>query len=342
MSSGNKDKPEAVKMSDLARLAGVSKSTVSRALANSDRVKPETRKLIHELAEKLNYRMDTRARNFRLKSVLTIGVLLPSVGHDNWLATNPFILELIGALSDKIDSHGHELLLAKHNNCDPAWLQEFVYTRSVDGVIVIGQSFYHHILNDIAENYSKMVVWGAHLPDQNYITVGTDNYKAGRLVANHLLETQRRQFLFVGDTNTPESHQRLQGFRDTIAELSHTSTPRILKCADYSNEGADDFLEKDLENYLNQVDAIFASNDSIAIKIIQKLHKAGLSIPDDISVVGYDNINLSGHLNPGLTTVEQDRRLAACLLVEKLLDLINGKQVVSTCIPAKLVARDSA
>ena len=315
---------------------------VSRALANSERVSPDTRKLIHELAEKLNYRMDTRARNFRLKNVLTIGVLLPSVGHDNWLATNPFILELIGALSDKIESHGHELLLAKHNNSDPGWLQDFVYTRSVDGIIVVGQSLYHHILNSIAGNYPKMVVWGAQLPDQNYTTVGTDNYRAGQLVAQHLLQKQRKQFLFVGDTNTPESHLRLQGFRDAIAESRPANVPRILKCADYSNEGADDFLEKDLENHLHSVDAIFASNDSIAIKIIQKLHKAGLSIPDDVSVVGYDNINLSGHLNPGLTTIEQDRRLAARLLVEKLLDLINGNPVDSTCIPARLIVRDSA
>lgn len=332
-----------MKMSDLAQLAGVSKSTVSRALADSDRVKPETRRLIKELAKKHNYHMNTRARNFRLKNVLTLGMLLPSAGRDHWLATNPHLLELIGALSDEIESHGHELLLAKHNNSNPAWLEDFVYNRSVDGIIVLGQSIYHDILNNIAANYKKMVIWGAFLTDQNYVTVGSDNYRGGQLVAQHfLLRRKRKRFLFIGDTRTPENQQRLQGFKDTLIAADPSYAPEVLQCVDDQTDETDAIIEQYLATHRYSVDSIFASNDAVAINIVQQLHKAHLSIPGDISVVGYDNINLSNHLNPELTTVEQDCQRAARLLVEKLLELLEGKQPDSVYIPTELIVRKSS
>ncbi len=331
-----------MKMSDLARIAGVSKSTVSRALADSERVKPETRRLIKALAKEHNYRMDTRARNFRLKNVLTIGVLLPSDGRDHWLATNPFILELIGALSDEIESHDHELLLAKHRNSDPAWLEDFVVNRGVDGIIVLGQSIYHDILNRIAASYSKMIVWGACIPGQNYISVGSDNYRGGQLVAQHFLQRDRQRTLFIGDARTPETQQRLHGFRDSLIAADPNREPRVLDCSDYQTDAVSAAIEHYLEANPHSIDCIFASNDAIAISAIQELHKADWSIPGDVSVAGYDNISLSSYLNPGLTSVSQDRKLAARILVEKLLQLVAGKATSSTQVPTELIVRESS
>ena len=328
-------------MSDLAKLAGVSKSTVSRALADSDRVTLETRKRIQGLAKEHNYRMNVRARNFRLQEVSTFGVLLPSTGQPNWLASDPFVLEMLGSISDALEqAGGHELLLAKHSSNDPAWIEDFAKTRSVDGIIVIGQSSYHRQLNTLARTEKNMVVWGAEMPDQNYVTVGTDNIHGGYLATRHLIEQGKKRIIFVGDLNHPEIQQRRQGYLNALKEAGLEFHPHAEKLV-ISNTLLDlqtfsEFLDE------QNPDAIFASVDMLAISCINAMHKKGLTIPKDIAVVGYDNIIMAQHVNPTLTTVKQDAGEAGRLLVEKLLELINEGKSDNGTIPVELIVRESS
>ncbi|MCP4414098.1 MAG: substrate-binding domain-containing protein [Gammaproteobacteria bacterium] len=328
-----------MKMSDLAKLAGVSKSTVSRALAGSELINKDTCDLINKLAIEHGYKKDMRASNFRMKQVKTIGVMLPSDGSDNWLADNPFILEMLGAISDQFEMHGHELLLAKHSNSDPSWIINFIEARSVDGIIVLGQSIYHDILNEAASSCHNLVVWGANLPDQNYITVSTDNYLGGKLVAHHLLERGRKHFAFFGDTRCPETFQRYNGFCDAIEEAKGSTPLHINSIASQDN------ISKALDNSANDtesIDGLFASNDMQAINITQIIRGKGLDVPKDISVVGYDNTGLAKYTHPSLTSVHQDRKLAGKLLVEKLFALIRGEKVKSEMMATELMIRESS
>lgn len=330
-----------MKMSDLARIAGVSKSTVSRALADSELVNPETRQMIKELAKKHGYRMDTRARNFRLKNILTIGVLLPSNGTDKWLATNPFSLEMLGALTDELELRGHELLLAKHSNSDPSWIKDFVANRSVDGIIVLGQSLYHDILNEIAEEYHHLVIWGATIPGQNYVSVGSDNYLGGQLAAKHLLERGRKNFVFLGNRNCPETTLRFEGFRDQLVKTAPKFDPTLLDCSENQSDTAIRLVSQFIDDG-HPVDGLFASSDILAISAIKAMHSKNLSIPEHVSVVGYDNISLASFLNPPLTSIAQDREVAGKLLVDKLFNLIERKPTQSELIPTELIVRDSS
>ncbi|MBT8115992.1 MAG: LacI family transcriptional regulator [Arenicella sp.] len=328
-------------MSDLAKLAGVSKSTVSRALAGSERVTVETRERIQKLAKEHNYRMNVRARNFRLQEVSTFGVLLPSTGRPDWLASDPFVLEMLGSISDALEqAGGHELLLAKHSSNDPAWIEDFASTRSVDGIIVIGQSIYHQQLNSLAKSEQNMVVWGAEMPDQNYVTVGTDNIHGGYLATKHLIGQGRTRIMFIGDLNHPEIQHRRQGYLNALEEAGLEFHPHAEELV-ISNTLLDlpafaQFLDE------QKPDAIFASVDMLAISCINAMHKKGLSIPTDIAVVGYDNIILAQHVNPALTTVKQDARVAGHLLVEKLLELINEGKSSNATIPVELIVRESS
>lgn len=331
-----------MKMSDLAKIAGVSKSTVSRALADSPRVTPETRAHIRALAEKYNYRLDTRARNFRLKNVLTIGVLLPSNGRADWLATDPFVLELLGSIADALESRGgHELLLAKHTGNDPSWIEDFARNRGVDGIIVIGQSLYHRELNSAAELHKAMVVWGTELPDQKYITVGSDNYLGGTMATQHLLDRGRRNFAFLGDIRYPETRLRFEGYRDTLIRAG------LNYATDLTTDNVEDtdLALSNLSTMLRanpRVDALVAATDMLGISAIKTITKAGLSVPKDVSVVGYDNITLAEFSSPTLTSVTQDRIAAGAVLVEKLFELIEDKEPGNTVISTELVVRESS
>ena len=330
-----------MRMSDLAKLAGVSKSTVSRALADSDRVTLETRKRIQGLAKEHNYRMNVRARNFRLQEVSTFGVLLPSTGQSSWLASDPFVLEMLGSISDALEeAGGHELLLAKHSSNDPAWIEDFAKTRSVDGIIVIGQSSYHQQLNVLANTEKNMVVWGAEIPGQNYVTVGTNNRHGGYLATKHLIDQGRKRIIFIGDLNHPEIQQRRLGYLSALDEAGlefHPHAEELVISNTLLNQAAfAQFLDE------QNPDAIFASVDMLAISCINAMHKKGMTIPGDIAVVGYDNIILAQHINPTLTTVKQDARLAGHLLVEKLLELINLGMSDNGTIPVELIVRESS
>lgn len=331
-----------MKMSDLAKLAGVSKSTVSRALADSPRVTLETRERIKKLAEQHNYRLNTRARNFRLKNTLTIGVLLPSSGREDWLASDPFVLEMLGSVADALESRGgHELLLAKHSGYDPSWLEEFAMNRSVDGIIVIGQSLYHEQLKRIAKLNPAVVVWGAQLEDQNYLTVGSDNYLGGQLATQHLLEQGRRNFLFLGDTRYPETQQRYKGYRDVIEAAGLQCRSEVITESENNNNAELAHLEATLRNGA-PFDALVASTDMLAISAIKVITRQGLSVPNDVAVVGYDNITLADYSSPTLSTITQDRMSGGALLVDKLFELIDQGHAENVVVETKLIRRESS
>ena len=329
-------------MSDLARLAGVSKSTVSRALAGSERVTKETRDRIQQLAREHNYRMNVRASNFRKKELRTVGVLLPSNGDIDWLATDPFMLEMLGALSDALEERGqHELLLAKHSNNDPSWIDEFARTRTVDGIIVIGQSLYHEQLNETAEWHQGMVVWGTEIPGQNYYTVGSDNYQGGKMAAEHLLEQGRERIAFLGDKRFPETRERYRGYIDALKSAGLNNPLELRTDSDTGIH----INEATLHEYLEQppsFDALIASSDTLGINAIRIINNHGYSVPEDIAVVGYDNITLSEYCNPTLTSISQDRKAAATTLIDKVFELMDTGKTTSETIPTHLVVRESS
>ncbi len=332
-----------MKMSDLARIAGVSKSTVSRALSGSELVTKETRDRIKALAKEHGYRMDARARNFRKRETLTIGVLvpIPPTEQGELPATNPFILEMLGVLADELEKRGHELLFAKHSNRDPSWLREFVETRSVDGVIVLGQNIYHDILNEIALDYPNLVVWGASLPDQNYISVGSDNYLGGKLTAEHLIGSGRKHLGFLGNTHCPESMLRFEGFRDTVLEKNAEAEVTLIDCPENTHDGGFKTISSFTQNN-KTIDGLFAASDMLANRAIQALRSRNIDVSDTVSVVGYDSISSSEFMTPSLSSISQDCKIAGQKLVEKLFELIEGKATKSEMIPTYLIIRNSS
>jgi len=332
----------ALKMADLAKMAGVSKSTVSRALAGSELVNKDTRDLIKKLAVEHNYRINTRARDLFLQNTLTVAVLLPSANRGDWQISDPFFLELLGGIAEAINEQGHQLLLAKTHAQSGNWIADFIDTNSPDGVILIGQGAQHEKINDIATSYKALSVWGAKVEDEQlYPTVGSDNELGGYKATKHLIEQGRKRIVFLGYTSLPEIKLRYAGYHRALAEAGIAIDENLERPARHSKSAGYVSTQQLIEEGV-PFDAIFAVSDLFAMAAITALQEAGIRVPEDVAVVGYDDIAISAFYNPPLTSIRQDRMEGGRLLVENLLTAIAGGEPESKTLETELIVRKSS
>lgn len=328
-------------MSDLARLAGVSESTVSRALAGSPLVGLQTRDKIQALAKKYGYVIDKRARNLRLQKSGVIAVIVPLLHNEAQSISDPFFLEMLGSLADLLSSHDYDLLLRRYTDKDENGLEGLIKNLSVDGVILIGQSVLHESINHIALNYKPLVVWGAAMENQNYITIGSDNYTGALQAVNHLLQSARKNIAFFGDKNLPEIAPRFRGYKDALSRHGIPTDPTLELNLLFDTQG----ILATVNNFFTKtrhLDAIFAVSDIIAMQTIQVLKTKKIDVPESIAVIGFDDIQLARFFSPALTTVKQDIPKAAEIIVDTLLSLIKGKPARSSLLPTELIIRSTS
>lgn len=327
-------------MDDLARLAGVSKSTVSRALSDSSLVSKKTRDRIKGLAKEHNYRLNMNARNFFLKETLTIAVLIPSAHNSDWRILDPFFLELLGNIADALNEVGHELLLAKTSSQSVNWIEEYTKLQRCDGIILVGQGSEHEKINRLWETFDTFVVWGAKLPGQKYCSVGSDNFSGGKIATEHLLSQERKRLVFLGDKDLPEVTLRYEGYLSALKQAGIAPDNQLEVSTPFESDAAFAATSRLIESGA-EFDSIVAASDVLAMSAIRALKQYNLDVPDDISVIGYDDIMLSSYYNPTLTTVRQNCAEGGHQMVKNLLRIIDGKEPVSVLLPTELVVRNS-
>ncbi len=328
-------------ITDLAKLAGVSPGTVSRSLANSELISTKTRERIQALAKTHDFRPNVMAQNLRNKRAGAIGVLIP-LGHEKGQhISDPFFMSLLGGLADALTERGHDLLLSRVIPSNPNWLTDVAYSGRVDGVILIGQSDQLSIIEQVSEKFLPLVVWGANLPGQIHCSVGSDNRKGGELAALHLIEQGVRRFAFLGDPVAPEIAHRLEGARGALAAAGFGNALEILP-AHLTAETAHPEVSKWLERIDMVPEGIIAASDVIALSTMRALSEFGYSVPDDVRVIGYDDLPMANQTMPPLTTVRQDLVAGGAHLVDLLFRRIAGEKTPSVVLDPKLIVRQSA
>ena len=329
-----------LQMVDIARLAGVSVATVSRALNGSPLISKETRHRVEELARSLNYSINVSAQNLRLKQNRTIAVVIPYDKVSRQHISDPFFLAMVGALADALTERGFDMLLSRVDADSLDSAANLVNSGVATGVILIGQWRHHDQLNQLASRRVPMVVWGTQVPQQLYCTVGGDNVAGGTLATRHLIELGWRRIVFVGDPQLPEVAHRYRGYVETHEAHRIALDPSLLLKVPFDANEARAGITRLCESGV-EFDAVFACSDVLASATMQALHLCGRSVPNQVAVVGYDDIEWASHSNPPLTTVRQPIATAGVELVDALLRTIDGAKVPPRQLPVELVVRAS-
>ncbi len=328
-------------MQQLADLAGVSVSTVSRALAGNPLINVKTRDRIAALAAEHNYQINENARNFRLQRTNVIAVVLMLDVKSEQHISDMFFLEMLGAIADALSAQNYDLLLAHSPVDDVADIYSSRVFRQSDGIIFIGQGNQHGKLNEIADLGNPMVVWGSNLTDRHYCTVGSDNVAGGYLATKHLLNLGRKNIVFMGDINMPEPRQRYEGYLQALKEKNIKADRSLQIDVPFEMSHASEAINQLLQQKIS-FDGAVCCSDLIALSAIAALTESGLSVPDDVAVVGYDDIALASYSSPSLTTVRQNIVQGGRVLVQKIMAQINGDKVADSVLKTELIVRRSS
>ena len=329
------------RLEDLAKAAGVSTATVSRALNDNPNVNQETKKRVWKLAQEMGYAFRPSMPAILSGAAATIAVVIPahSTSRDGTVS-DPFYLELIGGVCDTARELGCDVLishLAPQNFDD---LSGLVASTRTNGFIFLGQSTLHERFNRLAETDARFVVWGADLPGQKYCSIGSDNVAGGRKATAHLIRLGRRRIVFMGVIDQLELGQRYQGYLAALAEAGSDYVPILTDSGHTDLVSAEAATEAMISQGV-EFDAVFAGSDLAAAGAIRAIKRAGRRVPEDVAVVGYDNIAISRYNNPPLTTVSQDMAKAGRLMVSKLLNAARTTAALSERLPTELIVRES-
>jgi DNA-binding LacI/PurR family transcriptional regulator len=330
-----------LQMADIARLAGVSTSTVSRALSGSKLISEETRLRIMELARSLKYNINIGAQNLRMKQNRTVGVVVPYDSATRQHLSDPFFLSMLGSLADALTEQGFDMLVSRVDAEQLDAAAAPFDTGRVIGIVLIGQWRHHEQLNQLAARRVPIVVWGAQLPQQLYCTVGGDNLAGGELAGAHLIAQGRSRIAFFGDIKLPEVGQRYAGLCKALTAAGLAADPQLQVSVSFLPDGGREAVQELLRRAV-PFDAVFAGSDLMAMTAINTLRQLGMDVPQRVAVVGYDDIELASYFHPPLTTVRQPIREAGRALVASLLELTEGRPAPSLQLPTQLIVRASS
>lgn len=330
---------------DIAHYAGVSQSTVSRALRNSPLVNEATRQRVHEVANQLNYKVDKNASNLRTQQSSTLALLLFEDPTTDESQINPFFLSMLGSITRACAKRGYDLLVSFQSTSQD-WRADYEDSHRADGIILLGYGDYldyQSRLQQLLDQNTKFVCWGASVNSRPDLTVSCDNYGGGRLAAEHLFSKNRTDCAFIGDASnhSPEFFARYKGFKDAFEAHGIKLNDRKIANAISTEESGYHATKSLIANNIS-FNALFAASDLIAIGAMRALVEANIKVPEDVHVVGFDDIPAANYVSPTLTTVQQNTTLAGQMLVDNLLSLIKEQPVDSTLLPPTLVTRSSS
>ncbi|WP_240096745.1 LacI family DNA-binding transcriptional regulator [Thermomonas flagellata] len=330
---------------DIAHRAGVSQATVSRVLRGSPLVNAETRRRVEEAVRALNYKVDRHASSLRTQRAGTLALLLFEDPTPDDSHINPFFLSMLGSITRACARHGHDLLVSFQQLSDD-WHADYEDSMKADGLILLGYGdylAYRGKLERLVEQGTHFVRWGQVEPGQPGISIGCDNAEGGALVGRHLLAQGRRRIAFLGDASShyPEFFARYRGCDAALAEAG-LAMDRALQVDAASTESAGHAAARTLLARGEPFDAVFAASDLIAIGALQALKEAGLRVPQDVAVVGFDGTAMARFADPPLSTVVQDTARAGELLVDTLLRLVRDEPAQSIVLAPQLVVRASS
>lgn len=309
-----------VTIREVAKAAGVSVATASRALNGLSIVTPETRRKIEAAATELNYVPHSGARSLTRQKTDTIGVILPDLFGE-------FFSEMIRGIDAAVQGAGKHLLLGNmHGSPEETVLAIRSMRGRVDGLLVMPPNSRGDTIEISPSLQMPVVMLNARPADAACPFVTVDNYAGARLVTEHLVARGARRIVHIaGPTGNRDASERMRGYCDVLRERLDDHDPLILP-GDFREDAGRD-AARQLLGGQHRFDAVFAANDMMAIDAMAELGEAGVKVGQDVLIAGFDDIPLARYVSPKLTTVHSNITRVGAVAAEKLLRLLQGDDI---------------
>ncbi|MCP1166743.1 MULTISPECIES: LacI family DNA-binding transcriptional regulator [Bacillus] len=322
---------------DVAEKAGVSIATVSKVINQTGRISEKTINKVNQVMDELDYQPSSVAAALTGKKTYTIGVLVPDI-------SNPFFAEVARAFENSAQGSGYTLILCStdHQTKREHEYIDLLFKKQVDGIIIATELNDYKLVKKIVNRDLPLVLFTVDHPSITTHVVTTDDMRGGYLAGSYLTQKGHTSLTIMMEKDRKSSLGRLNGFKQALTDSAISlDDEAIISC--YSTVEDSKRASKELLNLPNRPTAVFACTDLIAICLMNEARKQGLSIPEDLSIIGFDNTIYAEIADPGLTTIEQPiKQMAACTF-EQLLKTMEMKEHAKqkiTIIP-QLVERSS-
>lgn len=325
---------------DVANRAGVSVATVSRVLNDSNLVSGKTKSRVMEAIQELNYTPNAAAKNLRSKRAMTIGVVVSDIQVS-------YYAEIIKGIENMANSLHYNVIIcdAQNQKEKEVGYVSLLLNRTVDGMIFVTPSLSNKELVALVEGGYNVAVIGRLIEHADIPCIHTDNVMIAKDVVNHLIEQGHERIAFLsGYADAIDSYERLEGYMKALRGANLPFIPDLIENGDFNEDGG-------YRAFLRLLDkkaaftAIFAANDEMALGVYLACQELSISIPEQLAVVGVDNIRLTKYVTPKLSTVEQPKYTMGALLAEKLIDRMNEdvyRDQRVFCVDSKLLVRESS
>lgn len=322
-----------ITIAEVATYAGVSVSTVSRVLNGLDRVHPRTRERVLEVVRKLNYQPSAFARGLAFQRTHTLGLVIPTI-------SDPFYLSIVRGVEEAAASEQHSLLVVSQPSAASARrVCELFTQRRVDGMVVVGVTVPAEATQHLRhQGFPLALLQGG---PGSVVNFAVDNYGGAVAMTEHLVGLGYRRVAYIaGSDNTSDNGERFRGFRDTLDRAGLAFDPQLFAQGDYSLGSGARATEALLARTLP--DAIFAANDRMALEAMLALRRSGRRVPEDVAVVGFDDIPMASYASSPLTTVRQPGYELGFRAAKAVLGTLRGEVLpTGVILPVELVVRES-
>jgi DNA-binding LacI/PurR family transcriptional regulator len=328
----------AVSIKDIARLAGVSHSTVSRALRDSPLIPPQTTQRIKGIAAEMSYSASAVGRSLVTRKTETIGVVVTGID-------DPFNGEVVAGIEEIANGYGYSVILAT-SQASPEREMRVVRSfgeRRVDGILVASSRLGANYLTLLSELHVPVVLLNNQHPSEFVYSVTIDNFDGGYQAAQHLIELGHRKIAYIGDQSGLQSDtERRSGFKKAMRKVQLATPAEYLTRGDGRTSGGRECAQR-LLALADRPTAIFCYNDMTALGAMEAAAERQLAVGRDLSIVGFDDLFFASFLQPPLTTVRQPKKKLGRRATELLMTLMKGGQAERTVVmKGELIARGSS